>query len=531
MYLNADQLPSGVTLTGFDICIVGAGAAGIALATRLIGSSLKVLVVSSGGAFDTGQSPSPNPALESIYQGVLGPFMQKVDPIFLTRSRLNMYGGTTNHFWFWARPLDDADLKSRPGYRDAYWPLTMDELNRYYPDANTFGDYGPFNYNDIDFWANALNGEPFQAMSGDQLRNGIYHAQPNNNIHQFQVHYGAQLNAAENVTVLFNASVLEIESTLAKDCVTGLRCSSVKDGKPYQPLGIKAGAYVLAQGGIETVRLLKLSGDLGNNAKGLLGKGFMLHPVITSAAQVTFSRSVSMKIQNFFRIQYVTITPPPQQNKAGTYTSLKTHVFHPGDLPPQSLTFQAWGVLSPTDVAMATERIGNFRAIIGFVSDTKAIINMNWEQVCNEESTITLDASQTDPVFGQPVVNLDWNMLEQEKRTIKTGLRLIEEYMNARGASGFKILTDLSGGPEHWTFTSSNSSTGLQAGDHHMGAFRMSASPEDGIVDPNLKVHNVGNLYLSGCGVFPTAGTANPTLTIVALALRLGDHLNGLKAT
>ena len=111
MYRYADQLPEGATLQGFDICIVGAGAAGIAMAQRLANTSLKVILLVSGSPGDRGL---PAAARQSLYQGTVGEFLSKVDPEFPQRSRLNMYGGTTNHFGFWARPLDAADTMPRP---------------------------------------------------------------------------------------------------------------------------------------------------------------------------------------------------------------------------------------------------------------------------------------------------------------------------------------------------------------------------------------------------------------------------------
>ena len=85
------------------------------------------------------------------------------------------------------------------------------------------------------------------------------------------------------------------------------------------------------------------------------------------------------------------------------------------------------------------------------------------------------------------------------------------------------MITDVSGGAEDWTFLPNEGA--LETGDHHMGALRMSAAAEDGIVDINSRLHSVDNLYIAGSAVFPTGGYANPTLTIVALALRLADHL------
>jgi choline dehydrogenase-like flavoprotein len=150
MYFDANQIPTGATLSGFDVCIVGAGAAGITMATRLAATTKKVLVITSGSSLGRDR---PLPPDQSMYGGVLGSFMQKADPQFLTRSRLRMYGGTTNHFGYWARPLEEDDLKPRPGYRNASWPIDINELNRYYPAANDTGNFGPFNYDDIDFWA------------------------------------------------------------------------------------------------------------------------------------------------------------------------------------------------------------------------------------------------------------------------------------------------------------------------------------------------------------------------------------------
>ena len=87
-------------------------------------------------------------------------------------------------------------------------------------------------------------------------------------------------------------------------------------------------------------------------------------------------------------------------------------------------------------------------------------------------------------------------------------------------------MTQLDGGPGEWTFSPDfTDPAGLRPGDHHMGALRMSAAPCDGIVDPNCKVHTVDNLFIAGSSVFPTSGHANPTLALVALALRLADHL------
>ena len=113
MYLYADQLPESTVLQGFDLCIVGAGAAGIAIAQRLANSSLTVILLVSGGP---GDRAAPDRDRQSLYHGTTGSFLQKVDPAFTHRSRLNMYGGTTNHFGFWARPIGSCRLRAPPRF-------------------------------------------------------------------------------------------------------------------------------------------------------------------------------------------------------------------------------------------------------------------------------------------------------------------------------------------------------------------------------------------------------------------------------
>jgi choline dehydrogenase-like flavoprotein len=66
---------------------------------------------------------------------------------------------------------------------------------------------------------------------------------------------------------------------------------------------------------------------------------------------------------------------------------------------------------------------------------------------------------------------------------------------------------------------------GILGGPHHMGTMRMSADPQHGVVNEDCRVHSVENLYVAGSSVFTTGGYANPTFTLVALALRLADTL------
>jgi choline dehydrogenase-like flavoprotein len=154
----------------------------------------------------------------------------------------------------------------------------------------------------------------------------------------------------------------------------------------------------------------------------------------------------------------------------------------------------------------ASGRIGNFRAMVDFVGGN---INLNWEQVPNPASTITLSPTRRDPLFGDPEVRLDWRITEPDLRTAALAIEYATKELTKLGYA--------SGGTSNPTITA--------AGDHHMGATRMSADPRHGYVDANCRAHEVDNLYILSSSVFSTGGVSNPTLTIIALAARLGAHL------
>jgi choline dehydrogenase-like flavoprotein len=249
----------------------------------------------------------------------------------------------------------------------------------------------------------------------------------------------------------------------------------------------------------------------------------MMHPLVTNAARVRFAQPVPLEIRSFFRDHQIRLQPPLTADEP--YTHMSAPLVNPEDIFGYCV-FNAWGVLAPTQAVLEAEGIGNFRLILRFTpAGDEAVVNINWEQVPNENSRLTLDPQRVDPIFGQPVAHVDWRMLPEDKLTIRRGLELCESYLRAYGATDFKLLTDLSGGPDEWPVAPHEGA--LATGDHHMGALRMATHPQEGIVNPDSRIHTVDNLYVAGCAVFPTGGYANPTLTIVALALRLADHLAG----
>jgi choline dehydrogenase-like flavoprotein len=135
------------------------------------------------------------------------------------------------------------------------------------------------------------------------------------------------------------------------------------------------------------------------------------------------------------------------------------------------------------------------------------------EQLPNLESRIVLLPEHTDQL-GMPRVFLDWVYSERDMVNLERSIAGLGDALGAEAK-----------GRVRWPVTRGDLLSILNTSRHHIGTTRMSSNPAHGVVDENCGVHGVDNLYIAGSSVFPTSGIANPTLTIIALAMRLSDHL------
>ncbi len=136
------------------------------------------------------------------------------------------------------------------------------------------------------------------------------------------------------------------------------------------------------------------------------------------------------------------------------------------------------------------------------------------EAAPNRESRVSL-SNQRDGL-GLKRAEVDWRLSAIDDRSVTRHHEILREEI-ARAGLG-RVEFDLDG----CSIPTLPSMTGVG---HHMGTTRMHEDPREGVVDSDCRVHGVANLFVAGSSVFPTSGSANPTLTIVALALRLADHL------
>jgi choline dehydrogenase-like flavoprotein len=432
--------------------------------------------------------------------------------------------------------LDDLDFEARPGVRDIGWPISRSDLQPFYSKAWALFGLPPLNPAARDIDEGGLNLQLF--------RMGPSAA--------FTEQAPTALKASGCVRTVTGAVVTDVRTDGDADAVTSLQCVTPSGCV----LNVKADFFVLATGGIENARLLlasrsSYSHGLGNGHDHV-GRYFMEHPHYVSGAVLptdhrlvvdpskwdihehsgyavqrkhTLPRSVIVSEGLLATAFYLClrgtadfVALDAEGNVDVRRTNALQHwkrALHHRRLPPfsWSATFDAVTAL-PRVLAQAAAQ-GRARRAFRNGRPTTAhpplmTLKAMTEQVPSRLSRVSL-ARETDR-FGVPFADLHWRLDDIDLRSIVRSQELAIPRLSA--VLGAPVHSLINGARPH-----------IAGGWHHMGTTRMAASPRDGVVDANCRVHGIANLYVSGSSVFPTAGMANPTLTAVALGLRLGAHV------
>ena len=509
MLIDASDLTDGQTVTA-DICVIGAGPAGISLANEFLGTSASVCVLESGGL-----------QVEADTQALAGGTSGGQRYVPLQTTRLRMFGGTSGHWGGWCRPLDRIDFRERPWIPHSGWPLTRDVLDEYYARAQGLFDVGPNRYRLSDWFD--VEERCFGSQSPD-LSASVIQVSPT----RFGEKYRDAFSAAENLTVILHANVLAIDTDPGAGHVSGLQVAHVS-GRRFS---VVADRYVVAAGGLENPRLLLLSDHVQpeglGNGNDNVGRYFMNHTFVPSGSVI---RTRPVENDSLFT-EHTDATRFGQPTRLQAYLTLSERLqereeianvsFNLAGSDFSSALFGFGGRSGFLDTASAI--VGNLDEVIrgsvnrayskldpGAHQPVYSIINIT-EQTPNPDSRVTL-SDELDGL-GQRRLHLDWRLKDIDLRSMARGQTLLGAEL-ARYGMG-RVMNDVNlwdGWPNDYI------------GDwHHMGTTRMSVDPADGVVDLNCRVHGIDNLYVAGSSVFPTGGYSNPTLTIVALALRLADH-------
>jgi choline dehydrogenase-like flavoprotein len=508
---------------------VGAGAAGITLAHELSGTSSKVLLVESGG-FEL------DPRTQSLYAG------QNVGaPYFLLDAcRLRFFGGTTNHWAGLCGKLSAIDLAERPWIKASGWPFGLAELEPYYERARPL--LAIENHpSELSFWEDPHTRPRFRLRDVRQQVN-IFSPPV-----RFGQEYRKTILDSRNVTLMTNANVLELEAAGSGSAVARAKLACLEGPR----FSVTARQYVLATGGVENARLLLLSNrhhpaGLGN-AHDLVGRYFAEHPMPTVGELLPSDPFLptqlysNPRIDGLFGQVVLTLDEEVQRQEKLAHCSYillpETEELKPlyeetlearerfqeaiERLPPQDFEDHLEAILRDIDGLLATwkrrEESGrSLRRVKRFT------VLCRPEQLPNPESRVTL--SQERDALGKHRVQLDWRLLPEDKRSARLSLQTLAHRVGEAGLGRVKVRLDEDYGS--WSPPRDQIPwNGPPGSNHHMGTTRMHTDPRRGVVDENCRVHGVENLYVAGSSVFPTGGHVPPTLTIVALAVRLADHL------
>lgn len=509
MFLDARNIPDGARIDT-DVCIIGAGPAGITIARELIGSGRRLLLLESGGL-----ETDPGSTALSMGAATGQPYFE------LAGTRSRVFGGTTDQWAGECRPLDADDFERHSWIPDSGWPFGRNVLLPYYERARPLLELGsaPF---EADDWG-ARGGRPLRGAA-ERIRTVALHYSPPTH---FGVAYRRELEEAENVTVCLGATAVELETPATPTRVSSVRAATLA-GSGFR---VVAPIFVLAAGGIESPRLLLASNQsatagLGNGYD-LVGRYFMEHLFIDEAALL---RSSPGTFTEFFtcgadlgggRVRGMVDLQPEARRReriANVAALLSTASAEASILAARYVAFETLKgrppVAGPVRLGsalrhVASERFGRRRATRGSTHFLKQVI----EQVPNPDSRIVLTRERD--ALGVPRVELRWRLSPIDKHTAHSALAVLRGDL---AAAGVRFTTLIGRDADPWPVR-------LRGARHHMGTTRMHADPERGVVDPDCRVHGIANLYIAGSSVFPTGGAANPTLTIVALALRLADCL------
>ena len=505
MHKDARKLEDSSILEG-DICIVGAGAAGISLALELNKSYKKVILLESGG-FEYDESS------QQLNNGTnIG---QKYFP--LKSSRLRLFGGTTGIWSGFCAPLDSIDFEDRYWIPHSGWPITKKELTPFYERAQRVLELGPYNY-DPEYWESLL-GVPKLDLNTSEVYTKMWQKSPPTRMGE---KYRNEIINSENVELYTFANLTNIDLTENAKEVRQLEVKTIS-GKRFN---VRANCYVMACGAIQNTRQLLHANSVMKRGVGnqndLVGRYFMEHPHVDSA-EICLAEGINMDLyyESILSGSSFGMLALSEQNQRE-----KQLLNYSAQLISATFDSQRnWNVdmfpENPKNVLAYAESLDEIRSDRDprKPETTYYILSTRIEQAPNSNSRITL--SDTKDVFGIPEYNLDWRLSALDKKTILEANKVIGNELGKNGLGRLHL--------QDWLFEKEDIwSENLTGGWHHMGTTRMHNNPKKGVVDENLKVHGSTNLYIAGSSVFPTSGTANPTLTIVALSIRLADYLMSL---
>lgn len=456
MIASSKELPKFTA----DICIIGAGAAGISLAKELSNSNKSVILLESGGQDYSEKAQALNKGLST-----------NPDRLPLDSTRLRFFGGTTNHWTGLVQEFREKDFDK--------WPISKNELNKHYDRAKKL----------VHFKQTKHKPTPFVFNKNLLQTSYLYYTGP--------VKFGEEYEKyLAPIPVVLNANVNSLKTNEAKNRIIGIECTDLEGNK----LDYQAKTYVVATGAIENATLLLRSGLALKNDE--IGRNLMDHP-ISHCAEIIQTGAVSLES---FLCDTETHRPvlslgSPKQTDASCYIWKESSGLSIGGRELAKIVKEE-RLPSSTQV----EKIARDLDKVLLERFTKPKANLEvvaaLEQQASSKNKITL-SSEKD-YLGNCLPKVDWSVDDLEQEAMKNLLINIGRELGRLGLGRLRIKNSP-------TFSDYN---------HPAGTTMMGR-----VTDKNCRVKGISNLYIAGSSLFCSTSIYNPTLTILALTLRLADYL------
>jgi len=506
-----------------DICIIGTGVAGLSIAREFLGSKYKVMLLEGGGIKDEARS-------QKLYiSDVVG---MPHDGIH--NGRFRVLGGSSTRWGAQLMTMQEFDLRKHDFSPNSGWPININDISPYYDRAQQVLGVNLDSFEE-DLWE-TLNTEPllfnkelfryrFSKWAGFSKRNLAKTIAP-------------EIANSKNIDIYIHANATEIVPNEQGSSIQYVRARNYS-GKE---VNFRARVFILCCGTIETARILLASRSVIptgiGNENDLVGRYFQDHITIRIAELNPTDKKVFGKVFDpVYRGETMhsskLVLTEEVREKYKCLNAMGHVVF---GLSVESGFYELRSILralqakkNPLPSPMGAWRLLRYshefvRLVLGkqFLGrrlspvSAKSYLQIECEQSPQPDSRLLLTDRVDD--LGMPVVSLDWRLGDLEQHSVHQYMKLFSREWERMGLGTAEWHESLLEDRDKWL-------TACRDTYHQLGTTRMSNDPHDGVVDIDLKVHGINNLYVGSCSVLPTGGSSNPTLTMMALCLRVADHI------
>lgn len=522
MLFDGKNLP-GKRRIEADVCIVGSGPAGITLANELQSKFSNIVLLEGGGeAYD---EKSQNLYAADTKHNVFP------DPMV---SRLRFLGGSSNHWENSTMPFTPIDFEKRDWVQGSGWPISFADVNKYYDRAGEYCGVDADGYSSEVWMSRAGLASPLQGSKQIVVKTAKSARPPT----RFFYKYGPLLLGSHRISIYKNSNVVDLLFDKQTKKINEIYFTS--DGEILH--SVSAGIFVLCMGGIENARMLlifneKYDNMLGNRGDNV-GRHFMEHPTLRPAtifaSAPDFGKDLSTTLANKNigltheyaedvlrkhrinngKLTFFNASNYDLSDGISSFHILKDKLIK-GELPDEAFLHLSNLLLDFDMVAEAISRKSFDKRVFSYADDPGGSgVHIMMEQTPSRHNRIRLGNSKDR--LGLKKMVVDWHLGQSDIDMMWSGLMLLGQEIGALSLGRLRLLKEQS----QRLFTDQ-----MGFGMHHMGTTRMAVDETTGVVDRNQRVFGTNNLYVAGSSVFVTGSHVAPTLTIVALSLRLAEHL------